>query len=109
MLIYIPRGIHLIEDILNNISLMFCAGTAEMIKLNVKPLVNIPMHRMVAVTEFSRGNSLFPGLGFRGSTVFIGSTNIEGFIALLTAVTCKHIGGKHLDEVPQMGNIIHIG
>jgi hypothetical protein len=64
---------------------------------------------MVPVAKFPGAYVFFGGLCFCGGTVFIGTTDIKGFIAPKPAKPGKDVGGQNLNKIPQMGYIVHIG
>jgi hypothetical protein len=67
------------------------------------------MNGMVAVTEFAGAYPLFGGFGFRGGTIFIGTANIERFVGTEPAEPGKTVGGEHLNKIPQMRHVVHVG
>jgi len=55
------------------------------------------------------GLGFLQALLFGGCAVFIGAANIERLVTTKPAESSKHIGGKYLNEVAEMRNIIHVG
>jgi hypothetical protein len=98
-----------LEQVLNNLGLNRAAGTAEVVEVNLKPFVDIHMDIMITVAEFPGGDTFFQGLGFGGGAVFIGTTDVHGFITVLPAEPGKNVGGKHLYEISQVGDVVDIG
>src|SRR6056297_354223 len=104
----IPVGIHLLKYILNNFSLFRSRCAAEMIKINMKPLVDIVVHHKIAVAQLFGAYTLFKSLGLRSGPILIGTADVEGLIPVAAAIPRKDICRQHLDKVPQMWNIINI-
>src|SRR6056297_3053360 len=104
----IPVGIHLPKNILYNFSLFRTRCAAEMIKINMKPLINIVVHHKIAVAQLFWAYALFKGLGLCSGTILIATTNVKGFIPVAAAIPRKDICRQHLDKVTQMRNIIYI-
>jgi hypothetical protein len=81
---------------------------AKFIKRNIKPAVNIRVDRVVTVTQFSRAYAFLGGFVFRGGSVFIRTAYIESFNSPQPAKAGKRVGGKDLDKIAQMGNVVNI-
>jgi hypothetical protein len=82
---------------------------APFVKAYVKPPVNVAVELVVPVAEFPGTYAFFRGPGFRGGAVFVGTADIEGFVAPEAAEPGKDVGGKHLYQVPQVGYVVYIG
>jgi hypothetical protein len=63
---------------------------------------------VVPVAQFPGRYAFLGGPGFGGGAVFVGTAYIEGLEAPDTAKPGKDIGREHLDEVSQVGDVIHI-
>jgi hypothetical protein len=101
-------GIKFFEDILDDFSLDWGGGSPKFIKSNGKPTINVRMQGMIPVTECLRADPFFSSSIFSGSTVFIGTTYIKGIVASEPAKPGKGIRGQDLNQIPQVGYIIHI-
>jgi hypothetical protein len=101
--------IQFFENVLGNLGVYLCRSASESIKGNMKPAVNIIVDCEITITEFPGTYAFLGGPGFSGGTVFIGATHIQGLATAESAKTGKHVGGKNLDQVSQMGDIVHIG
>jgi hypothetical protein len=101
--------IELLKDFLDDFGLNRGGGTAELIKSNMEPTVDIGVDRIIPVAEFPGAYPLLGGPGFRGGAVLIGTADIEGIVAPEPAKPGKDIGGEDLDKVPQVGYVIDIG
>ena len=62
----------------------------------------------VAVTKFLGGYAVLGGTGFGGGAVFVGTAYIQGFITPQPAKAGKGVGGQHLNQVSQMGDVIYV-
>ena len=56
------------ENILGYLSLLFSSCAAEMVEVDVKPLINLFMQIVVLVANLSRGQIFLYGFHFRSST-----------------------------------------
>ena len=86
-----------------------CRCAAELVEADAEPFVNIPVHGVETVAEFPGADALFLGLGFGRCPVFVGPADVERVIASQPAKSGENIGRKHLDEVAEVGHVIHIG
>lgn len=93
---------------LGNLRMFRRRGSAEFIEGNSKPGINVAMNSVESVAELFGADMLLKGFGFRGCAIFIGTADIEGFIAPRTAKTRKNIGRQYLDQVAEVGYVIHI-
>jgi hypothetical protein len=59
----------------------------------MKPAVNVRVDGIVPVTKLPGAYALLGGPVFRGGSVFIGATYIEGFITPEPAKPGKSVGG----------------
>jgi hypothetical protein len=102
-------GIEFFEDILHDFGLDRGGSTAEFIKTDGKPLVNIRVDGVITVAEFLGTYPFLDRPILRGSAVFIGTTYIEGIVPPEPAEPGKGIGRQDLNKIPQVGHIINIG
>jgi hypothetical protein len=84
-------------------------STAPFIKGDAEPAVDIVVYFKVAVAELPGTYPFFRGPCFGSCTVFVGTADIESLVTTESAKSGKDIGGKNLDQVPQMGNVVYIG
>ena len=106
---YISVFIQLLKNILGYLGMNMGGGTAEFIKCNIKPAVNIIMDLKITFTKLMGTDPFLYCPGFRSSSIFIGTADIKGVISFYPAEPCKDIGGKNLYQVSQMRHIINIG
>jgi hypothetical protein len=102
------RGVELFKNILSHFGLNRRRCTAEFVKIYMEPAVNSGVYGVIPVAQFAGAYPLFGGAVFRGCAVFIGPAYIEGFITLEPAKTRESVGGKHLNQIAQMGYVIYI-
>ena len=89
---------------------LYRRGSApEFVKGDVEPAVNAVVDRVVAVAQFAGSYPLFGGACFGGGAVFVGSADVQGLITPQTAKAGERVGGQHLDQVPQVGDVVNIG
>jgi len=74
----------------------------------LEPLVNIPVDCVISIAKFLWSYPLLPGSGFRSGAVLVGSTDVEGLVALLPTEPGEHVGRQDLSQVSKMRNIIYI-
>jgi hypothetical protein len=86
------------------------ASSAEIIKTDIKPFIDIFMDRVVKITDLFRCFILLESLHLGCRSVLIGSTYIEGIISLKSFKSGKDISGKDTtNDIPQMWNIVDVG
>jgi hypothetical protein len=105
----IPVGVQFLKDILGYLGLYGGGGTPKFIKPNIEPPVYLRMDGVIAVAQFPGAYALLRGPGLGGGAVFVGTADVEGIVTPEPAKPGKGIGGKDLDQVTQMGNIVYIG
>ena len=96
------------KNILRNIRLLRRRGTPKMVEGNMKPTVYILMQRMIIVAKFAGSFMLLLRLRFGRRAVFIGAAHIKRLVAAASAKTRKNIGGKYLNEISKMRDIVYI-
>ena len=84
-------------------------GPAERVEGDVEPGIDVAVEEVEAVAELAGRHAFLEGLRVRGRAVLVGAADIEGLVAPQPAETGEDIGGKHLYEVPEVGDIVHIG
>jgi len=63
-----------------------------MVKLDVKPLVDVPVNRIKMITKRLGGHPFLESLGLSGSPILISAANIEGLIPLGATEPSKNVG-----------------
>ena len=66
------------------------------------------MDRMVVVAELAGAHVLLQCAGLGCGAILVGTADIQGLIALGTAEACEHVRGKYLQQVPKVGNVVHV-
>ena len=69
--------LQVVEDVLRNLSLFWCCGTAELVEVAIEPLVDLSMLLMVMITDLLRSLTLLTSLGLSGSAVLVGTTDVN--------------------------------
>jgi hypothetical protein len=103
-----PAASTSLENALGDLGLLGSASASEVVKADVKPRINVPVDGEEAVAELLGAHAFLQGLGFRGGAVLISPADVEGLITGQSAVTGKDVGGKHLNEVPQVRDVVHV-
>jgi len=67
------------------------------------------MERVITITELPGRDALFQRFCLRGGSVFIGAANVQRLVAGKAAIARENIGGEHLNEIPEVRNIVHVG
>ena len=93
---------------LNDIGLLLDRCTAEFVKSNVEPGIDVRMDRIIPVTQLFRRNTFFQSPCFRCSSVLVCTADVHGLIPFQPAETGKYICRQHLNKVPQMGYVVYI-
>jgi len=101
--------IKLTKNILSYLSLNRSRSAPELVKGNPKPAVNAVVYGIVTVAEFPGRNVFLGGFGLSGGAVLVGAAHIQRLIAPKSTKAGKHVGGKNLNKIPQMRNIVYIG
>ena len=102
------RLVQIIEQPLCDFGALVVGGTAELVKIDMEPVVDFCMLCKIIVAEFPWSLLFLQSSGLGGSTILISTADIEGVITPKPAEPCKNITGKHLDKVSQMRNIVYI-
>jgi hypothetical protein len=103
-----PRRVEIAEDRLRYLGMAGVGGSAELVEGDAEPVVNIAMNLVVMIAEFARSHALFEGFGFGRGPVFVGGADVERLVAAQAAEARENIGRKHLDQVSEVRNIVHI-
>lgn len=73
----------------------------SLVESNVKPLINVPMDRMVLVANLLRSHPFLERFGLSGSTVLIGATNENRVVASCSAEPRVAVSAEDTtDDVP---------
>ena len=84
-------------------------GAAKMVEGDVEPAVDVAVHGMIAVAQLARGDAFLQRLCLGCGAVFIRAADVERLVTGKPAIASEHIRGKHLDEVSQVGDVVHVG
>ena len=76
MFFYKAVFFNIFKNPLHDFRLLRCGGASEVVKGNIKPMINIAVDRMVVVSQFARSFPFFEGFGFGCRTVFVGTADI---------------------------------
>lgn len=79
--------IRLVENILGNIRLVRGSSTSKMIEIHIKPFITHLVNGMILVADGLAAESFLESLGLGGCSVFIGTANEHGVVALQTTVS----------------------
>jgi len=82
---------------------------AELVEGYAEPGIDVAVQDVEPVAEFAGAYALLLGLGFGGRAVLVGSADVEGVVSPRSAEAREHVSRKHLDEIPEMGDIIDVG
>ena len=108
MLGYKAGLVQIVEKPLGYFGAFIVGSTAELVKVNVEPVVDLSMLFEIVVTQFPGSLLLLKSPGLSSSTILVSTADIEGVIATAPAEPGKYITGKHLDQVAQVRNIVYI-
>ena len=67
------------------------------------------MDSKIPVAQLPGGYAFFQGTGFGSRSVLVRTADVQGFITGQPAKPGKGVGGQHLNQVSQMGDIVDIG
>jgi len=83
--------LEIIEDCLSNFGLFVSTSTAEVIKVNVKPIIDLLVESIVLGTYLFRGLSFLLSFGFGSGTVLVSPTNKESVVACEASISSVNI------------------
>jgi hypothetical protein len=103
-----PGSIYVFEKPLDYFCLPGCGSTTELVKGYAKPIIDVLVDFMETRAQLGRSYPLFQSLCLGGCPVFIGTTDIEGFVASKPAGSGKDICRQDLNEIAKVGNIVDV-
>lgn len=99
-----------IENILGNGGLLISSSSTEVIKVTIKPLIDLFMNLIVMITDLLGSLSLLESFSLSSSTIFISTTNVEGIMTLESAISGIDISREDTtNNVAQVRYVVHIG
>ena len=101
--------VNLLEDVLSNLSLVVSSGSSEVIKVTVKPFVDVLVDLIVVVTDFLGSLLLLDSLSLSCCAILISTTDVESVVAHESAISSKDICREHTpNDVTQVRHIVHV-
>jgi hypothetical protein len=104
----ITGRVDVLEQLLHDLGLARRRGAAELVERYAEPLVDVTVDRIEARAELRRCYALLRGLGLGGGTVFVGPADVQRLEPAEPRTAGEYVGGKHLDKVAEMGDIVHV-
>lgn len=77
VLIGVASILQVVEDILSNLSLLRGRSTAELIKIAIKPLVDLSVQAMIVIADLLASLALLTSLGLCSCAILVGTTDVE--------------------------------
>lgn len=98
------------ENFMADFCLLRRGRPPKLVKLYVKPLVNLIMDIMILVADLLGRALLLHGLGLGGRPVLVGAAYVDHVVPTQPAVPREHVGAENAaDDVPQVRDIVDVG
>ena len=88
----LPFSIDIVENILGDFSLLRCCGAAKVIKITVKPVIDLLVDLVVVVAYFLAGFPFLLGFGLSCGTILVSAANVNGVVTNKAAVASEDVG-----------------
>ena len=99
----------MVENVLSDLSLLFCRGSAKLVEVAVKPFVDFSVLRMVKITDLLTCFTFLAGLGLCSRTILISAANVDGIMTSETSISGIDISRENTtDDISEMGHVVHI-
>ncbi|KAH3776078.1 hypothetical protein DPMN_177491 [Dreissena polymorpha] len=69
--------------------LLLCSSSAEVVKVNIEPFVDVAVEGRVLVTYLLRGETLRYGLGLRSGPILVCTADVQHVVVAQTTISEK--------------------
>mmetsp|Transcript_35423 Transcript_35423/g.67798 ORF Transcript_35423/g.67798 Transcript_35423/m.67798 type:complete len:299 (+) Transcript_35423:1976-2872(+) len=98
-----------VEYALRDGGLLGGGGAAELVELDVEPLIDALVDLVVLVANLPRRQALLQSLGLRSSAVLVRAANVNHVVPAAATVASVHVRAQHAsNDVAEMGHVVHI-
>jgi hypothetical protein len=80
-----------VENVLCNLGLLRSTRPAPLVKVTVKPVVDLLVDNSVVVTNLLRGFAFLHRFGLGGSTILVGTAHVNAVMPRETSISCKDV------------------
>ena len=81
LLVGVLLGMKLVEDVLSDLGLPLGSSAAKVIEITIEPVIDLSVDLVIVITNLLRGLALFKGFDLGGSTILVGTANVQGVVA----------------------------
>lgn len=83
---------------------------AKLVKVDLEPVVDLLVDRVVLVADLLAGGALLERLGLSRGAVLVGAADEDRVVAAGAAVPRVHVRGEHAaDDVAEVGHVVDVG